>query len=146
MSQPPTSCRERQKTCTTPPNSWQHVDWGSGHGWSTAEEEKVTWTYTILYRLHLKFGCCGVHLKYRLHFTWNVVCYGVHLKYRLHLKFGLLWGSLEFCHFKLFVKVSHVCYTWEYMSEIMSRTVSLLLCWKFCHIFSVCHIKRCFKV
>ena len=26
MSQPPTSCGERWKTCTTPPNSWQHVD------------------------------------------------------------------------------------------------------------------------
>ena len=26
MSQPPTSCGERQKTCAAPPNSWQHVD------------------------------------------------------------------------------------------------------------------------
>ena len=26
MSQPPTSCGEQRKTCTTPPNSWQHVD------------------------------------------------------------------------------------------------------------------------
>ena len=39
MSQPPTSCGEPQKTCATPPNSWQHVDWGSKHSWSTAEEE-----------------------------------------------------------------------------------------------------------
>ena len=41
MSQPPTSCRERRKTCAAPHNSWQHVDWGSKLGWSTAEEE--TW-------------------------------------------------------------------------------------------------------
>ena len=40
MSQPPTSCGERRKTCAAPPNSWQHVDWGSKHGWSTAEEEE----------------------------------------------------------------------------------------------------------
>ena len=26
MSQPPTSCGERWKTCTAPPSSWQHVD------------------------------------------------------------------------------------------------------------------------
>ena len=39
MSQPPTSCGERRKTCAAPPSSWQHVDWGSEHGWSTAEEE-----------------------------------------------------------------------------------------------------------
>ena len=26
MSQPPTSCRERRKTCAAPSNSWQHVD------------------------------------------------------------------------------------------------------------------------
>ena len=26
MSQPPTSCGERRKTCAAPPNSWQHVD------------------------------------------------------------------------------------------------------------------------
>ena len=39
MSQPPTSCGERRKTCTAPPNSWQHVDWGSKHGWWTAEEK-----------------------------------------------------------------------------------------------------------
>ena len=39
MSQPPTSCGERRKTCAAPPNSWQHVDWGSKHGWSTPEEE-----------------------------------------------------------------------------------------------------------
>ena len=38
LSQPPTSCGEQQKTCSTPPNSWQHVDWGSKHCWSTAEE------------------------------------------------------------------------------------------------------------
>ena len=25
MSQPPTSCGERRKTCAAPPNSWQHV-------------------------------------------------------------------------------------------------------------------------
>ena len=37
MSQPPTSCGERHKTCTAPPNSWQHVDWGPKHGWLTAE-------------------------------------------------------------------------------------------------------------
>ena len=42
MRQPPTSCGEQRKTCTTPPNSWQHVDWRSKHGWSTAEEEEVT--------------------------------------------------------------------------------------------------------
>ena len=40
MSQPPTSCGERRKTCAAPPSSWQHVDWGSKHGWSTAEEEE----------------------------------------------------------------------------------------------------------
>ena len=40
MSQPPTSCRERQKTCAAPPSFWQHVNWGSKHGWSTAEEEE----------------------------------------------------------------------------------------------------------
>ena len=40
MSQPPTSCGEQWNTCTAPPNSWQHVDWGSKHGWSTAEEEE----------------------------------------------------------------------------------------------------------
>ena len=40
MSQPPTSYGERRKTCAAPPNSWQHVDWGSKHGWSTAEEEE----------------------------------------------------------------------------------------------------------
>ena len=38
MSQPPTSCGERRKACTAPPNSWQHVDWESKHGWSTEEE------------------------------------------------------------------------------------------------------------
>ena len=43
MSQPPTSCGEWRKTCAAPPNSWQHVDWGSKHGWSTAEEEEVVW-------------------------------------------------------------------------------------------------------
>ena len=48
MSQPPTSCGERWKTCATPHSSWQHVDWGSKHGWSTTEEEEegtpmVTW-------------------------------------------------------------------------------------------------------
>ena len=26
MSQPPTSCGERRRTCTAPPSSWQHVD------------------------------------------------------------------------------------------------------------------------
>ena len=41
MSQQPTSCGERRKTCAAPPKSWQHVDWGSKHGWSTAEEEEV---------------------------------------------------------------------------------------------------------
>ena len=46
MSQPPTSCGERRKTCAAPPNSWQHVDWGSKHGWWKAEEEEVeTWNY-----------------------------------------------------------------------------------------------------
>ena len=40
MSLPPTSCGERRKTCAAPPNSWQHVGWGSKHGWSTAEEEE----------------------------------------------------------------------------------------------------------
>ena len=40
MSQPPISCGERQKTCAAPPSSWQHVDWGSKHGWLTAEEER----------------------------------------------------------------------------------------------------------
>ena len=39
-SQPLTSCRDAQKTSAAPPNSWQHVDWGSKHGWSTAEEEE----------------------------------------------------------------------------------------------------------
>ena len=39
MSQLPTSCGEWRKTCAAPPNSWQHVDWGSKHGWSTAKEE-----------------------------------------------------------------------------------------------------------
>ena len=41
MSQPPTSWGEWRKTCAAPPNSWQHVDWGSKHGWSTAEEEEA---------------------------------------------------------------------------------------------------------
>ena len=41
MSQPPTSCGERRKTCAAPPSSWQHVAWGSKHGWSTAEEEEA---------------------------------------------------------------------------------------------------------
>ena len=36
----PTSCGEHWKTCSTQSNSWQYVDWGSKHGWSTAEEEK----------------------------------------------------------------------------------------------------------
>ena len=40
MSQPPTSCGERQKTCAAPPNFWQHVGLGSKHSWSTAEEEE----------------------------------------------------------------------------------------------------------
>ena len=40
MSQPPTSCGERWKTCLATPNSWQHVDWGPKHGWSTTEEEE----------------------------------------------------------------------------------------------------------
>ena len=40
MSQPPTSCGERWKTCAAPSNSWQHVNWGSKHGWSTAKEEE----------------------------------------------------------------------------------------------------------
>ena len=40
LNQPPTSCGERWKTCTAPPSSWQHVDWGSKHGWSTVEEEE----------------------------------------------------------------------------------------------------------
>ena len=40
MSQPPTSCGEWRKTCAAPPNSWQHVDWGSKHGWLTTEEEE----------------------------------------------------------------------------------------------------------
>ena len=40
ISQPPTSCGERQKTCTAPPNSWQHVDWGSKHSWSSTEEDE----------------------------------------------------------------------------------------------------------
>ena len=41
VSQPLTSCGERRKTCAAPPSSWQHVDWGSKYGWSTAEEEEV---------------------------------------------------------------------------------------------------------
>ena len=40
MSQTPTSCGEWRKTWATPPTSWQHTDWGSKHGWSTAEEEE----------------------------------------------------------------------------------------------------------
>ena len=40
VSQPLTSCGERRKTCAAPPSSWQHVDWGSKYGWSTAEEEE----------------------------------------------------------------------------------------------------------
>ena len=40
MSQPPTSCGEWRKTCAAPPKSWQHVDWGSKHGWSSTEDEE----------------------------------------------------------------------------------------------------------
>ena len=40
MSQPPTSHGEWRKTCAAPSNSWQHVDWGSKHGWLAAEEEE----------------------------------------------------------------------------------------------------------
>ena len=31
------------KTCITPSNSWQHVDWGSTHSWSTTAEEELTY-------------------------------------------------------------------------------------------------------
>ena len=46
VSQPLTSCGERRKTCAAPPSSWQHVDWGSKRGWSTAEEEEEE-TFTV---------------------------------------------------------------------------------------------------
>ena len=53
MSQPPTSCGERWKTCPAPPSSWWHVDWGSKHGWSTAEEEEVHAPSPFCHRLTL---------------------------------------------------------------------------------------------
>ena len=40
--------QKRKKTCTAPPNSWQHVDWGCKHGWPTAEEEEIIITTKIL--------------------------------------------------------------------------------------------------
>ena len=56
MSQSPTSCGERRKTCAAPPSPWQHVDWGSKHGCSTAEEGEefssmfvnLTWCWKTL--------------------------------------------------------------------------------------------------
>ena len=65
MSQPPTKCGERRKICTAPPNSWQHVDWGSKHGWSTAEEEeeKLTKTHPISTIFRLRTGHCQ-HLSH----------------------------------------------------------------------------------
>ena len=36
----PQQKKKKKKTCAAPPNSWQRVDWGSKHGWSTAEEEE----------------------------------------------------------------------------------------------------------
>ena len=41
MSQPSTSYGEQWKTSATPPNSWQHVNLGSKHGWSIAEEGRM---------------------------------------------------------------------------------------------------------
>ena len=62
VSQPLTSCGERRKTCAAPPSSWQHVDWGSKHGWSTAEEEEeLKAVHTLISNLH---SLCGM-VRYR---------------------------------------------------------------------------------
>ena len=42
VSQPPKSCGKWPKTCTTPSNSWKHVDWGSKHGLSITEEVNMS--------------------------------------------------------------------------------------------------------
>ena len=64
MSQPPTSCGEWRKTCDAPPNSWQHVDWGSKHSWLTAEEEEISPTVYWLTASH------SLHWPYRPG-TWH---------------------------------------------------------------------------
>ena len=56
MSQTPTRWGEWRKTCTTPSNSWQHVDWGSKYGWSTPEEDKPDPKVSTEYQLPSKLS------------------------------------------------------------------------------------------
>ena len=64
MSQPPTSCGEQRKTCATPTNSWQHVDWGCKHGWSTAEEAAIKGTN---HDTHSLLGVLCSLIRYYIH-------------------------------------------------------------------------------
>ena len=80
MSQPPTSCGERRKTCAAPPSSWQHVDWGSKHSLSIAEGEECaltlwtrftkTSTRCILSCFRRLYHCVGVDVTAKKWSLW----------------------------------------------------------------------------
>ena len=71
MSQPPTSCGEWWTTCTAPPNSWQHVDWGSKHGWSTAEEEEPKKVPFPINPLSLEYDNSPLPSRHKMWHWWQ---------------------------------------------------------------------------
>ena len=93
MTQPRTSFRERWKTCAAPPNSWQHVDWGSKHSRSTAEEEEFNPFWTCFPQLTQLCGlCCLEETTAKL-----VYCDSLLQTTAVTIHFLLLTGQKKLC-------------------------------------------------
>ena len=98
MSQPPTSCGELRKTCAAQPSSWQHVDWGSKHGWSTTEEEEEEGDLLWMNTRMNSFICLWRHDATEVSEKSREVLATLPVTYRSAGAGGTLQTSLTFSH------------------------------------------------